>query len=86
MRSSGVDRSQPYRDELSLITVPFDLGEAMVVKCKKCGGQVMERMPRLGFYQMYVMAFFGRYPWRCVRCGNISYRTERANEQLSRPY
>jgi len=46
----------------------------------------MERMPRLGFYQMYVMAFFGRYPWRCVRCGNISYRTERANEQLSRPY
>jgi hypothetical protein len=47
------------------------------VKCKACGGNRFERVPRIGFWQETVMPFFDRYPWRCISCGKVTYRSTR---------
>jgi hypothetical protein len=48
------------------------------VKCKQCSGNRFDRVPRLGFWQETVMPFFGLYPWRCIACATVMYRSDRS--------
>ncbi len=52
--------------------------------CRRCGGITFERVQRSSFFQRQIMPFFNRYPWRCVFCNKVTYRTERTNAQLFR--
>jgi hypothetical protein len=54
------------------------LDRSTTLKCKRCGGSTFERLPRFGFWQEKVMPFFDRYPWRCVACGKLVYRSRRS--------
>ena len=49
--------------------------------CTRCGNRRFERVPRIGLMQAQVMPFFNLYPWRCVLCGRVIYRTLRTNEE-----
>jgi hypothetical protein len=53
-------------------------------KCKDCGGKRFERVPRFGFWQETVMPFFDRYPWRCIGCGKVIYRSNRVARPMRR--
>ncbi len=50
--------------------------------CERCGGFTFERLQRTGFLQRRIMPFFHRYPWRCVLCNKLTYRTARNNLEL----
>lgn len=51
--------------------------------CRRCGRSAFERLPRRGFLQRHVISLFGRYPWRCALCNDLTYRRERKTKQLS---
>lgn len=36
--------------------------------CPECGQPRLTRSKRRGFWEKWVMAFFGRYPWKCKAC------------------
>lgn len=52
--------------------------------CSRCGGFTFERLQRTGFLQRRILPFFNRYPWRCVICNKLTYRTARNNVELRR--
>ena len=49
--------------------------------CTRCAGTRFERLPRNGMLQEHLMPFFSLYPWRCVLCTRVIYRTLRRNQQ-----
>ncbi|AFL89641.1 hypothetical protein Terro_3426 [Terriglobus roseus DSM 18391] len=49
--------------------------------CTGCRGVRFERVPRIGLVQAQILPFFNLYPWRCVLCNRVIYRTLRTNEQ-----
>ena len=53
--------------------------------CQLCGGS-LERVRRKGFLQERVLPFFDRFPWRCVLCNDITYRSARHRRALRRQY
>ena len=53
--------------------------------CVKCGG-ALERVRRTSFLQERIMPLFDRYPWRCVLCHDITYRTARHRRALRREH
>jgi hypothetical protein len=62
------------RPEYSAVRPLATLSES----CRRCSGHTFERIPRYGFWQETVMPFFNLYPWRCVGCATIKYRSNRA--------
>lgn len=49
--------------------------------CSGCRGVRFERLPRVGMVRAQIMPFFNLYPWRCVLCNRVIYRTLRSNEE-----
>ena len=48
--------------------------------CRGCRGVRFERIPRIGLVRAQLLPFFNLYPWRCVLCNRVIYRTFRTNE------
>ncbi len=38
------------------------------VACPECGGLHLRRLPRQGFWQQKLYAYFGYFPWECPIC------------------
>ena len=53
--------------------------------CQHCRGS-LERVRRSGFLQERILPLFTRYPWRCVLCDDITYRTARNRGELRWKY
>lgn len=49
--------------------------------CTGYGGVRFERVPRVGMVRAQLMPFFNLYPWRCVLCNRVIFRTLRSNEE-----
>ena len=48
-----------------------------LVLCPRCGCDRIKRIARLGLLHKYVFPVFGRFPWRCARCGATSLMKRR---------
>ena len=53
--------------------------------CEHCSG-TLERVRREGFVQERILPLFDRFPWRCVLCHHITYRSARHRRELRRQY
>ena len=53
--------------------------------CVHCHG-TLERVQRTGFIQEKILPLFERFPWRCVLCHDITYRSARHRRELRRQY
>jgi len=40
--------------------------------CSACGSDRIKRIARSGLLQKHLYPLFGRYPWKCARCGVTS--------------
>ena len=48
------------------------------VLCLRCGSDRIRRIARAGLLHQYIFPMFGKYPWRCGRCGALSMLKKRA--------
>ena len=53
--------------------------------CELCKG-ALERVRREGFLQERILPLLARFPWRCVLCHHITYRSARHRRALRREY
>ena len=65
-------------------SVPAEAQGALPV-CLHCSG-TLERVRREGFLQEHVLPLFTRFPWRCVLCHDITYRSARHRRELRRQF
>jgi ribosomal protein L40E len=42
--------------------------------CRQCGERRFQRIHRNGFWERWVLAVYGLYPWVCRKCGHKMYR------------
>jgi uncharacterized protein with PIN domain len=62
-----------------------DAPKASLPVCEECGA-ALERVRRTTFMQLRVYPLFDRFPWQCVTCRNLTYRTARHRRELRRQY
>ncbi len=48
------------------------------VLCPRCDSDRIKRIARAGLLHRYIFPLFGKYPWRCGRCGATSMLNRRA--------
>lgn len=58
--------------------------ERVKPRCRACGGDVLLRKAREGFFQARVLSFFSVFPWRCVTCGAEMLSRKRGARKSSR--
>ncbi len=62
-----------------------DVAQVSGPVCARCGG-AFERVRRTTFLQRRILPLIYRYPWRCVLCNDITYRTARHRRELRRQH
>ena len=59
-------------------------GQAELDTCPQCGSERIKRIARVGLLNKYIYPMFGRYPWKCVRCGFTSMLKKRTSSRRHR--
>ncbi|HVZ84561.1 MAG TPA: hypothetical protein VG893_12885 [Terracidiphilus sp.] len=53
--------------------------------CPDCGAHHLRRLPRQGFLQKQVYAWFGYYPWECPICRQVKMLRKRGKRSRRTP-
>jgi hypothetical protein len=61
------------------------LSEVKVRRCPTCGHRHYRRLPRDGFMERSVLAFFGLFPWECRLCQRRLYLWNRGSVTAPKP-
>lgn len=51
------------------------------VTCPECGSNHMRRLPRQGFLQQKLYAYFGYFPWECPICRKVMMLKHRGKKR-----
>lgn len=61
-----------------------NVDEADPETCPRCGSERIKRIARTGLLIKYIYPLFGRYPWKCGRCGFTSMMKKRTPSRRHR--
>ena len=53
--------------------------------CPKCGSGHVRRVRREGFWQIKFWSRFGKFPWECAQCRNVTLFNCRGERKRRKP-